>query len=613
MGGDGRNHLRKVASRHPRTITEINIEKDGGLKYVRQALIGDAPPLEANRLLLYVWGFEGANWYGRSMLRPCFRDWLVKDRLIRVDAVKHERQGMGVPWFETGPELTQQQVNALAATARRIKAGEESGGAGPGKLRIAGVEGSLPDTVGSMRFHNEEMAKAFFQLFFSLGTSETGSRALGSEFIDLYAYCQEVIADWVRWTFSTYLIYRLVDWNYTTDPEQPEQSPLLVYERAEGEDLPISDLMALVERDVVELDPEMEEWVQRRFKAPIKFKQAAPPAGQGGTSNPPATARAEVKQKLLAAAGRPMPWAELSRAAGREPKDGTARRAREELVAEGRLEQRAEGWVRCQAGAGAVSLPDRELRRQPYAQEVQAAVDFAAIDGLIVSERDALVADLHSAQEEQIAAVAAAVEDAGGDAGKLIALEVEPIDSEIIASRMRAAARAGYDTAEAEMRAQGAEPPASAAAADDQERDEQLNERAAVIAAVLAGSLREVASRKAIALSTGALSAAAVAEQVRDHLEGLSDAFLAEQATGAVMEGMNTGRRQHMREHGPDEIYASELLDENTCAECRSVDGKDYDDVDAAEVDYPAGGYRYCAGGLRCRGTLVATYGEVAL
>lgn len=56
----------------------------------------------------------------------------------------------------------------------------------------------------------------------------------------------------------------------------------------------------------------------------------------------------------------------------------------------------------------------------------------------------------------------------------------------------------------------------------------------------------------------------------------------------------------------PAAVYASELLDGNTCTTCSHVDGKDYGSVAEAMEDYPAGGpYRDCHGGSRCRGTLV--------
>lgn len=59
----------------------------------------------------------------------------------------------------------------------------------------------------------------------------------------------------------------------------------------------------------------------------------------------------------------------------------------------------------------------------------------------------------------------------------------------------------------------------------------------------------------------------------------------------------------------PREVYASELLDSNTCLACSAVDGRTYDSLESALVDYPgAGGYVGCAGGSRCRGTLVVVH-----
>jgi hypothetical protein len=61
----------------------------------------------------------------------------------------------------------------------------------------------------------------------------------------------------------------------------------------------------------------------------------------------------------------------------------------------------------------------------------------------------------------------------------------------------------------------------------------------------------------------------------------------------------------------PSAVYASELLDKATCGPCEQIDGKHYPSLAAAKVDYPAGGFKDCAGGDRCRGTLVTVWDEV--
>lgn len=62
----------------------------------------------------------------------------------------------------------------------------------------------------------------------------------------------------------------------------------------------------------------------------------------------------------------------------------------------------------------------------------------------------------------------------------------------------------------------------------------------------------------------------------------------------------------------PARIYASELLDRNTCPACYGVDGKEYATVEDSLEDYPAGGYVDCDGGPRCRGTRVFVWEEEA-
>jgi hypothetical protein len=52
-------------------------------------------------------------------------------------------------------------------------------------------------------------------------------------------------------------------------------------------------------------------------------------------------------------------------------------------------------------------------------------------------------------------------------------------------------------------------------------------------------------------------------------------------------------------------VYASEILDTNTCGPCIANDGREYDAIEAAIADYASGGFHACDGGPKCRGTLV--------
>jgi hypothetical protein len=56
------------------------------------------------RLVMYANEREGGNWRGQSLLRSCYKNWLLKDRLLRVDTGTIERNGMGVPVYKGSEE-----------------------------------------------------------------------------------------------------------------------------------------------------------------------------------------------------------------------------------------------------------------------------------------------------------------------------------------------------------------------------------------------------------------------------------------------------------------------------------------------------------------------------
>lgn len=638
-GGDGLMHLKKLGTRPPRTIINLLVDEHGDLTGIVQnvGMLGagrgamgildnlGGRPIDASRLLPYIWDSEDdGDWIGRSMLRAVYRNWLIKDRLLRVDATKHERNAMGIPWFEVDRNATKPQIEELAKIAEEVRVGSRGGGAGVGKLRIAGVEGNLPDTIGSVRYHDEQMSKAFLLLLFNLGGDATsGSRALGETFKDWYPESQGALADWFVESTQKQ-IENEVEINWGPD----EQPPLIAYTRLESTDVGFEELALAIEKGLIVVDEEMRAYIGERWKLPGQsgapaLAQPTPreplppivpptaaegdPSNEGGKQEPPQPARSALAAAMLEAVTGPTSWPDLARAVDRDPKNGTARRARDQLVEAGAILKRRDGTL---APMLELSLPDRDLKRNPKPYEVEASVDFAEMERVYESGRDSLVAAVRAAQAEQIVELTDAVEAAEGDAAKLASLTVEPVPTEIIAEHLIETARAGEASARAEHQAQmggaQAKAPVSAAEANKDEVDAAVTDRAEAAALTLAAGLATAASKRAAAVAT--LPPTEAAEQVGTYLSGLSDAALEEQLGGAIMQGYNTGRRAYMRVNDPSTVYASEIMDRNTCTACNSIDGSEWPTVEASEAAYPLGGYIDCEGGLRCRGTVVAVY-----
>jgi hypothetical protein len=226
IGKDGKFHYRKLAERPLHTIDQITVLDDGGVDYVKQNF-SDAQELPIERLVLYPFQRRGANWYGRSMLRGCYGPWLLKDRAMRVGVMNIQRAGVGTPIAEGPPGASDIELGVLNKLMERFTAGERTGGAVPygSKVRLIGVEGGQPDTVGFIKLMNEEMSRAFFEMFMQLGQTTSGSRALGQTFVDYHKLSIEYIASWFAQIFNEHVIEDDIEWN---NPDS-EYAPLLCW------------------------------------------------------------------------------------------------------------------------------------------------------------------------------------------------------------------------------------------------------------------------------------------------------------------------------------------------------------------------------------------------
>lgn len=641
--------LRKLAPRMPASIDKIHIAKDGGLEGITQ--YGYRPPVAARRrglsllqvaepqikvdaLAAYVWKREGSNWLGRSMLRPLYGPWALKDRALRVDALKNERFGMGIPTATT-PEGGDPVQSAKLAQAMRAS---ETGGVGlaPGQtVGVEGVRGTLPDVLGSIRYYDESMARAFMAMVVQLGQTQTGSRALGETFADFFQMLVEAIANWYRDNTNEHVIEDMVDWNWGED----EQAPLLEWSYPQGETaLAINDLVQMVEAGVVTMDAETEAAVRSQTRLPN-----LPPPEDNGIQDAASSAFTQVglpalvnsyilseeeARQLLGITGPAPTKPEVQQAVAAMRPDMTTLQVHKAVNAAWELARVHATSVTVRKGARkgvpkiTVASNGRTFagrkqtvadpvigHREPNEIELAAKTDFEelqtqwqnATSDLVESWRsDVQPAHIDSLVEQ----IAAAVET--GDQTALVSLAAPVEGVTLLQEHMLAMAEDAIVGAQAEAAAQGV----TIGTINTAEALEPIiAARAEATATLMSRSISDSAARKAIQLGTDSLSPTEVAAAVREHLESLTDAYLNDMLGGALTQAQNAGRREVMSEK-PSKIYASELLDGDTCSNCSAVDNREYKDVKAADADYPTGGFKDCLGGPRCRGTLVAVYDE---
>lgn len=277
-GGDGMFHLRKLGYRPARSIFAWNIAPDGGLisvqQYAPQLLqqqlvafgsFAGGPVLPVNRLVVYTNQRKGGNWVGQSALRPAYKNWQLKDRLLRVQTQVAERNGLGIP-VHTSAGNTDQEIDAGLDIVEALRAGDNSGASlsHDATLEILGVKGNLPDIAPMIAYHDEQIARAVLAHFLNLGT-QTGSWALGATFADFFTLTIQAVAENIRDTATKHIIEDLVDINY--GPTEP--APRLKFDEiGSRQDSIIQALALLIDKGAIKPDEDLEQYIRSTLGLP---------------------------------------------------------------------------------------------------------------------------------------------------------------------------------------------------------------------------------------------------------------------------------------------------------------------------------------------------------
>lgn len=281
IGDDGRAHLRKLAPRLPQTITAVNVASDGGLVSIEQAAplgAGSARSvvIPVSRLVAYTHDREGGNWLGRSLYRTAYKNWLLKDRVLRVWTQSIDRNGMGLPWY-TASE-SNDDLDTGIGLATKARSGDNSGGGGPNgsKLELLGVQGTLPDAEAAVRYHDEAIGRSVLAHFLNLN-AQGGSYALAAIQSDTFVQSLEGTAQEIGDVVNAHVIEDLVDVNF--GPEEP--APRLVHQEIGSRHAITAEaIRALVDSGVLQSEPALQRYVRETYGIP----ESEPLPGQPPTT-----------------------------------------------------------------------------------------------------------------------------------------------------------------------------------------------------------------------------------------------------------------------------------------------------------------------------------------
>ena len=309
IDGD-RVRLRKLAPRLPYTFYRYHVDADGeSLLFLEQYgyrgndFVNVLVPAE--KLAYFVNDMEGAYFYGRSVLRAAYQHWYIKSQLYRIDAISVERNGLGVPTIKQGPNVSVEDRKAAETWVQMLAAHESTGLSLPNgwDFSLTGTTGRTRDPQSSIQHHSEMILRAVLANFLSLGTTQTGSRALGVSMRDFFYLSLEAISRQIDATISNTSIKRLVDYNYGQDPgfrnqvseraaDLKNRSALpgpslatrhssLPYPRLVTSNIVVINPLELLEVakdvgkfdvDLLQPDDDTEDWIRKKCGLPLKSK-----------------------------------------------------------------------------------------------------------------------------------------------------------------------------------------------------------------------------------------------------------------------------------------------------------------------------------------------------
>ncbi|RIJ76603.1 hypothetical protein D1871_11050 [Nakamurella silvestris] len=295
-------HLRKLGQRLPATLTGIRVGRDGGLLGITQAppsgdvqwasgstSLFDEVFIPVDRLVMYVNDREGANWFGRSMLRQAYKHWLLRDDAIRTAAAALERQAMGLPVVTyDGIELSREDALEIARDARSGRtAGIAFKGTATGttgRIELIGVTGGTVDPLPQIAYHEQAMSQSVLAMVLDLG-HDAGARNLADNFVDLLEQSLKTIAANIAAVATEHIVRDLVELNFGPDEPYPT---LMAGEVSMETALTPEQLAVLAKEGVLLADSSLRSHLRDRWNLPVESGETPAATSEPATPAPAA-------------------------------------------------------------------------------------------------------------------------------------------------------------------------------------------------------------------------------------------------------------------------------------------------------------------------------------
>jgi hypothetical protein len=233
---DGMIAPTKLAARLPQSILRWVTDDHGnfegiiqeppfsGLDKVDSAFVRDGGIwIPGDKLIRLTHEQDGSDFEGRGLARDIYKHWFYIDNLEKIFSMAVERAGMGVPVITLPQNFTAGDRAKAIEVVRRLRANQEGGVVLPPGYTFEFTELREPVQIRTMIVHHVAMmARAGLAGFLTLGSNSTGSFALSKDQTDFFLMALESKLEWIRATFQRCLIREITWLNFGADAPMPE-------------------------------------------------------------------------------------------------------------------------------------------------------------------------------------------------------------------------------------------------------------------------------------------------------------------------------------------------------------------------------------------------------
>jgi len=588
--------LARLAPRLPSTFTRFYADTDGEtlLSLEQRGYRGDkyeTVNIPAERLTLFVFAQEGANFWGRSILRPAYKHWYVKEQLERILALAGEKNGLGVPVIKQAADASKEDREAAALWVERLAAHEKTGLSLPfgWDFALKGVEGRPQDVLPAIRYHSEMIARSVLATFLTLGTTQTGTRSLGESSTGFFKLALESTAWLLAETISQTTIRRLVDFNFGSQ-ESGVRSQKIAYPYLRFGNILATDPLEvlkvakdLVTNGVLQVGDEDEGYVREQLGWPKKTTPRAPAVVPGlGTG--------DGSQKAEGGSQKEEDQSKIKNQKSKiEMSEGTSRASQRQLK---QWEQKVD-YAALRRRQDATAKKVARLLRAVKPAAAKLAANLAGRMRPLELQRLALPTDMNVIAQIQQAVTPA----------------FEFGRTSVRRERYKATGRRGNVAPVVLIESRVPSPESRLLAAD---RLSRAKNAPRLVAEATWADFANWISPRAIAAAVDArkrgLEGAELEEGIGAALGEMADGGLDKIGMEAGRGALAGGRYSTLADFDAEisRYIRTEADDDRVCEVCNAADGTEWESLD--EVDWQPGDD--CEGGDLCRGQLVAVFAD---